>query len=137
MTLLRSPCSLPAAVLLAAAGLLLPACASTAEPGEAAESVVRRFFTQLPAGDCRQLEALLVTSSTRPCADTVRDLNAHAVRLQEVLSAQVDGRSPDAVLVRARLAYGPNVKAQVLRVERHGGTWRLRLRAPPLPETSR
>ncbi len=128
MTPLRSLRRLPAAALLAAAaGLWLSACSSTAQPGEAAESVVRRFFTQLPAGDCAQLEALLVTSAKRPCADTVRELNEHAVRLQEVVSTQVDGRSPDAVLVRARLAYGSSVKAQLLRVERHGDVWRLRL----------
>ena len=117
----------PAAVLLAAAGLLLSACGSTRAPGEAAESVVRRFFSELPSGDCSRLQGLLVTRDARPCADTVRELNEHAVRLQEVLSSQVDGRTPDAVLVRARLAYGSSVKAQVLRVERQGDTWRLRL----------
>ena len=117
---------LPVAALLAAVGLLLPACTSHT-PGEAAESVVRRFFAQLPAGDCAKLGALLVARGPEACADTVRELNEHTVRLQEVLSTQVDGRSPDAVMVKARLSYGTLVKSQVLRVERHAGIWRLRL----------
>ena len=117
---------LPVAVLLAAAGLLLPACTSST-PGEAAESVVRRFFEQLPEGNCAQLAELLVSRSPQACADTVRELNEHTVRLQEVLSTQADGRSPEAVMVRARLSYGTYVKSQLLRVERHEGTWRLRL----------
>ena len=121
------PCRAPAAALLAAAGLLLSGCTTSPTPGEAAEGVVRRFFAQLPTGDCAQLGALLVARSPQACADTVRELNEHTVRLQEVLSTQVDGRSPDAVMVRARLSYGDSVKAQVLRVERHAGTWRLRL----------
>ena len=57
----------------------------------------------------------------------MRELNEHTVRLQEVLSTQADGRSPEAVMVRARLSYGTHVKSQLLRVERHEGTWRLRL----------
>jgi hypothetical protein len=118
---------LPVAALLAAAGLLLSACSSTGTSGDAAERVVRRFFTELPAGDCTQLQALLVTSGGRACADAVKELHEHSVQLREVLSTQVDGRSPDAVLVRARLAYGSKEKAQVLRVERHGGTWKLKL----------
>ena len=117
---------LPVAALLAAAGLLLPACTSHT-PGEAAESVVRRFFAQLPEGDCAKLGELMVARSQESCADTVRELNEHTVRLQEVLSTQVDGRSPDAVMVHARMSYGAHVKAQLLRVERHAGTWRLRL----------
>ena len=118
-------CRLPAVALLAAAGLLLPACSGTSGSGDAAETVVRRFFAALPSGDCAQLAPLLVKASA--CAEDVRELNEHAVRLQEVLSSQVDGRTPDAVLVRARLQYGEHVKAQVLRVERHAGSWKLRL----------
>lgn len=117
----------PVAALLAATGVLFAGCNTSVEPGAAAEDVVRRFFAQLPTGDCGQLEALLVTASRTSCEETVRELHAHAVQLQEVLSTQVDGRTPDAVLVRARLAYGTRVKIQVLRVERHAGTWRLRL----------
>jgi hypothetical protein len=119
-------CRGPAVALLVAAGPLLPACSSDS-PGQAAERVVQRFFTQLPTGDCAQLGALLVASSPEACARTVRELNEHSVRLQEVVSSQVDGRSPDAVMVRARLSYGASVKSQLLRVERHAGSWRLRL----------
>jgi hypothetical protein len=118
---------LPVAALLAAAGLWLCGCTTPVTPDEAAEGVVRRFFAQLPEGDCAKLGALVVAGSGETCADAVRELNEHGVRLQEVVSTQVDGRSPDAVLVRARLRYGESVKAQVLRVERHAGTWRLRL----------
>lgn len=117
----------PVAALLAAAGLWLCGCTSSHSPGEAAESVVRRFFAQLPGGDCAVLGPLMVARSDEACAHAVRELNEHAVRLQEVLSTQVDGRSPDAVMVRARLSYGESVRAQVLRVERHAGVWRLRL----------
>lgn len=102
--------------------LLLLAVACSPDP-RSAEVVVRQFFGGLPEPDC----ALMVEEHPGDCERAVRDLNEHSVRLQEVISSQVDGRTPDAVMVRARLTYGTEGRSRVLRVERHGLSWRLRL----------
>ena len=48
------------------------------------ERVDSRAIAQLPEGDCAKLAELLVTRSPEACADPVRELNEHTVRLQEV-----------------------------------------------------
>ncbi|MDY7230131.1 hypothetical protein [Hyalangium rubrum] len=118
-----------------ASGLLLAlatlACSSPAEKKtQAAEASVRRFFAALPDGDCAVLGPLLATGgSAQPCADTVRELNAHGFELVEVVGAEVDGRSADAVLVRAKVARDGAVREEpfILRVELQDGGWKLRL----------
>jgi hypothetical protein len=96
-----------------------------------AEDTVRRFFAALPAGDCGQLGPLLapLPAGTPGCTERVAELNRHRVQLLEVVSVQADGRTPDAMLVRARLAQGGVARAEpsILRVERHEGAWRLKL----------
>ncbi|MCI0671575.1 MAG: hypothetical protein L0Y64_14035 [Myxococcaceae bacterium] len=115
--------------LLLVGVVLLAGCRPAVTRTEEATDVVRRFFAALPEGNCDQLAPLLVTGAdAQPCAAVVAELNRHAVRLLEVESAQEDGRNPDAILVRARLAQGgvPRANASILRVERQGSTWRLR-----------
>lgn len=115
---------------LAALLLMVAGCRPTEMRTEEATEVVRRFFAALPDGDCAVLGPLLETgSAARPCAEVVEELNRHGVRLREVLSAQQDGRTPDAVLVRTHLERDgtPGAQPSLLRVERRGGTWRLRL----------
>lgn len=115
-------------VLLALAAL---ACSSLeTRKKEEAQATVRAFFTALPTGDCKVLGPMLATGgSARPCEDTVRELHEHGMELVEVLDAVVDGRDPNAVLVRAKLARDGAVRAEpfVLRVERQDGEWKLRL----------
>jgi len=97
---------------------------------EAAQATVRAFFTALPAGDCQVLGPLLATGgSAKPCEDTVRELREHGLELMEVLDSVVDGRDPNAVLVRTKLARDGTVRAEpfILRVERQDGEWKLRL----------
>lgn len=116
-----------------AAGLWLAAlgCTSTGASGaEAGEAVVRRFFQALPDGDCAVLGPLLVTGQGVPaCEETVRVLREHGLDLVEVLDAKVDGRDPNAVVVRARVSQGGTERAEpfLFRVERQGDGWRLRL----------
>ena len=113
-------------------GVLL-ACASgcvssEARKSEAARDAVRRFFEALPSADCAQLGPSLAGPADT-CPATLEDLRSHGVSLLEVLDAQVDGRDPDAVLVRARVARDGRVREQPLlvRVERHPEGWKLRL----------
>ncbi len=97
---------------------------------EEAQASVRAFFAALPARDCPVLGPLLAMGgSARPCEDTVRELHEHGMQLVDIVDATVDGRNPDAVLVRARLARDGAVRAEpyVLRVERQDGGWKLRL----------
>ncbi|MBZ4330992.1 hypothetical protein NR800_29515 [Corallococcus interemptor] len=116
-----------------AAGLWLAAvgCTSTtSSKAEAGEAAVRRFFQALPSGDCAVLGPLLVTGQGMPsCEETVKDLHEHGMGLVDVLDAKVDGRDPDAVVVRARVSQGGRERAEpfLFRVERQGDGWRLRL----------
>jgi hypothetical protein len=112
---------------------VLLACAAlgcTPSKTKSAEATVRRFFSALPSEDCAVLGPLLATGAgARPCAETVRELRAHGYGLVEVVGSEVDGRDPDAVLVRTRvsLAGVPREEPLVLRVERQGDGWKLRL----------
>jgi hypothetical protein len=116
-------------------GLLLVLASLACTPSEArkkeeARTTVRTFFTALPDGNCQVLGPLLATGgSAKPCEDTVRELREHGMELVEVLDAVVDGRDPNAVLVRAKLARDGAVRAEpfILRVERQDGGWKLRL----------
>ena len=115
---------------VACAWLACAALGCTPSKTESAETAVRRFFTALPSEDCAVLGPLLATGgSARPCPETVRELNAHGYSLVEVVESKVDGRDPDAVMVRARVAREgiPREEPLVLRVERQDGGWKLRL----------
>jgi hypothetical protein len=103
------------------------ACApSEAERHAAARDVVGRFFSALPSRDCAVLGPLLADPAA--CGTLVTDLGGEALSLVEVLEVKPDGRDPDALLVRARVALNGEVREQpmVLRVERGPAGWRLR-----------
>ena len=105
------------------------ACTSVASKTEAAEETVRRFFAALPSEDCAVLEPLLATGgSARPCAETVREMREHGFSLVGIVESKVDGRDPEAVIVRARVARDGVERKEpwLLRVERQAGTWRVR-----------
>jgi hypothetical protein len=105
------------------------ACNSESRKTEAARSTVQRFFEALPARDCAVLGPLLIGKAADTCQATVDDLSAHGFSLVEVLDAKVDGRDPNAVVVRARVARDGQVREQplLLRVEQHPDGWKLRL----------
>lgn len=105
------------------------ACTSASSKTEAAEETVRRFFAALPSEDCAVLAPLLATGgSARPCAETVRELREHGMSLRGIVGSTVDGRDPEAVIVRARVARDGEERKEpwLLRVERQAGTWRVR-----------
>ena len=110
-------------------GALVGCAPSTASKTEAARETVRRFFTELPSGDCAVLGPMLAGEGGSSCPETVADLIAHGFSLVEVLDVKVDGRDADAVMVRARVARDGRVREQpvLLRVERHPEGWKLRL----------
>ncbi|WP_244238444.1 hypothetical protein [Corallococcus terminator] len=119
--------------VLGAVGLWLaaPACTSAvSEKAEAGEAVVRRFFQALPSGDCAVLGPMLVEGQgLSSCEDTVKDLREHDLHLVDIVEAKVDGRDPNAVLVRARVSQGGKERQEpyFFRVERQAEGWRLRL----------
>ncbi|MFP2912548.1 hypothetical protein ACLESD_47555 [Pyxidicoccus sp. 3LFB2] len=105
------------------------ACTSASSKTEAAEETVRRFFAALPSEDCAVLAPLLATGgSARPCEETVRELREHGFSLRSIVGSTVDGRDPEAVIVRARVARDGEERKEpwLLRVERQAGTWRVR-----------
>ncbi|MCY1046766.1 hypothetical protein OV208_36015 [Corallococcus sp. bb12-1] len=119
--------------VVGAVGLWLaaPACTSaTSAKVEAGEAVVRRFFQALPSGDCAVLGPMLVEGQGLPsCEDSVKDLREHDLHLVDIVEAKVDGRDPNAVLVRARVSQGGKERQEpyFFRVERQSEGWRLRL----------
>ena len=116
---------------MSAGWLLLAAlaCTSASSKTRAAEESVRRFFEALPSEDCAVLEPLLATGgSARSCEETVRELREHGFSLVGILGSTVDGRDPEAVIVRARVARDGQERKEpwLLRVERQAGAWRVR-----------
>ncbi|WP_395834449.1 hypothetical protein [Archangium violaceum] len=105
------------------------ACNPESRKTEAAQDTVQRFFEALPGGDCAVLGTLLIGKAADTCRATVDEMNAHSFSLVEVLDAKVDGRDPNAVVVRARVARDGQVHEQplLLRVEHHSDGWKLRL----------
>jgi hypothetical protein len=105
------------------------ACRPEAKKTEAARATVQRFFEALPSGDCAVLGSLLTGKAADTCRATVDEMNEHGFSLVEVLDAKVDGRDPDAVVVRVRVARDGQVREQplLLRVEQHPEGWKLRL----------
>jgi hypothetical protein len=105
------------------------ACNTESRKTEAARATVQRFFEALPERDCAVLGSLLIGKAADDCRATVDDLNEHGFSLVEVLDAKVDGRDPNAVVVRARVARDGQVREQplLLRVEKHPDGWKLRL----------
>jgi len=117
-------------LLLAGVVLATLACKPSESKEEAARASVVRFFEALPTGDCAVLAPLLAQQAdAETCARTVKELHSHGFALVEVLDAQVDGRDPNAVVVRTRVAQDGKVREQpfLVRVERHPQGWKLRL----------
>jgi len=105
------------------------ACSSASSKTEAAEATVRRLFEALPSEDCAVLGPLLATGAgMRSCEEVVAELREHGLSLVDIVESKLDGRDPDAVLVRARVARGGEVGKEpwLLRVERRSGAWRVR-----------
>jgi len=93
-----------------------------------ARETVKRFFDALPGKDCNVLGPMLVqTQEEADCQSVVRSLDRHGYRLVEVLGAEVDGRDPEAVIVRVRIEESGRQREAPLRVERHRKGWKLRL----------
>jgi hypothetical protein len=96
---------------------------------EAARATVERFFEALPTRDCAELGRLLIGQAAEDCQETVDELNEHGFSLVEVLEVRVDGRDPNAVVVRTRVARDGKVREEpmLVRVEQHPDGWKLRL----------
>lgn len=116
-----------AALLLAGGG-----CGKRPSPEDEkraqAREAVQRFFAALPGQDCGVLGPMLVQPQGGPdCPGLVGSLLRHGYRLVEVQGAEVDGRDPEAVIVRVRLEEDGRQREAPLRMERHPDGWKLRL----------
>jgi hypothetical protein len=113
-------------VAVAAAALSAAGCRRSPPPPPTASAAVRAFFAALPAGDCATLRPLLAEDLS--CESTVDELRRHGVTLIDVIDERVDARSPDAVIVRARMEQGGRERAEpvLIRAERDGRRWRVR-----------
>lgn len=124
----------PRALLLGVLLVLVPSAGCRRSIGEAekaqAEATVRRFFEALPSGDCKVLGELLAPAPNgKGCEERVDEMNRHGLRLLSVIDSTVDGRAPNAVIVRTRLEQQgrPHQELTLVRVERQANGWRLRL----------
>ncbi len=118
---------LTAGAMLAVA--LAVGCARPVDPRQA-ERAVQRFFDALPAGDCAVLQPMLANAADEAqCRSIVDEMNAHGVRLLAVKGSTIDGRDKRAVIVTADLEQQgkPRSEPALIRVESHGGRWRIRL----------
>ncbi len=118
---------LTAGAMLAVA--LAVGCARPVDPHEA-ERTVQRFFDALPAGDCAVLQPMLANAADQAqCRTIVDEMNAHGLRLLAVKGSTVDGRDKRAVIVTAHVEQQGELRKEpmLIRVESHGGTWRIRL----------
>ncbi|HEY8205875.1 MAG TPA: hypothetical protein VIG99_00240 [Myxococcaceae bacterium] len=114
-----------ALLLVAPAGGCGKRLLSDGEKRAQAGEGVKRFFAALPEKDCAVLGPMLAQGD---CPATVDSLQRHEYRLVEVLGAEVDGRDPEAVIVRVRLLEENGRRREVsLRMEHHPGGWKLRL----------
>ena len=114
--------STAAALLLALASVIGSGCAKRPATDEAQEAV-KRFFAALPDKDCGVLQGMLVDD----CAAVVDGVQQHGLRLLEVLGAEVDGRNPEAVMVRVRMERDGQRREVTLRVEHRPEGWKLKL----------
>jgi hypothetical protein len=124
----------PRALLLGALLVLAPSAGCRRSVGDAekaqAEATVRRFFEALPSGDCKVLgELLALEPNGKRCEELVGEMNRHGLRLLSVIGSSVDGRAPDAVLVRTQMEQQghPHQEPTLVRVERQANGWRIRL----------
>lgn len=115
-----------AALLLALAAGCAKRPPTDEEKRAQAEETVRRFFAALPGKDCDVLRPMVVT---RPmdddCPAMMDSLLKHGVRLVEVLGSEVDGRNPEAVMVRVRMDRDGQRREVSLRAEHHPEGWKL------------
>lgn len=93
-----------------------------------AREAVRTFYQGLEQESCEVISPLLVQDHTEAdCQELVEELSHRGVELVEVESATVDGRDPDAVIVKVRIRDRGQVNEMLMRSEREGDAWKLRM----------
>jgi hypothetical protein len=112
------------AIVMALCGL---ACGSASPPGTPADTVTR-FFAAVEAGDCTRIWAELGQSyrarleqEGAGCDVLVEQIRTYP--LETVLDTRVDGRNPEAQLVRTRLRGREN--DVIIRVQAEDGQWKI------------
>ena len=124
--------ALVAAALLLASGGCGRFCGKRLPPDEAkkiqAQDALKRFFEALPGKDCKVLGPMLAPVEGGPdCQSVVTSLHRHGFRLVAILGAEIDGRDPEAVIVKARIEEKGREREAPLRMERDRKGWKLRL----------
>lgn len=91
----------------------------------AARASVTSFFEAVERADCETMRALLAES---PPSERCRELldSWRGRKIDRILETKVDGRDPDAVIVRTRLTDRGHPREILIRAERSDARWRVR-----------
>ncbi len=101
---------------------------SADEKQRVASEVVRTFYAELADGDCATIGKLLANEhSEGDCVEMVEELGHREVELVDIAEAYVDGRDPDAVVVRVQIEDRGEVNEMLMRVIREDGDWKLKM----------
>jgi len=93
-----------------------------------ADRALRGYFAAIDARACDRLAAVSAKDTTpEACAATLGEFAQHGTRLVDVTRWARDGRDPSAMLASTRVTMDGRERLLVLRVERAGATWRVRL----------
>lgn len=110
------------------AGLVIHGCGwfgrDAAVDAVEAEKAVRDLFAAAEAGDCARIRPLLPKLATEEaCQEFLGDVREHQLRLVDVNRVVVDGRDPDAYIVRTQVSRSGTEKEMLVRAERTDGGW--------------
>jgi len=114
--------------LLAVGGCDCSEDQSAEEKTQHAEQAVRAFYEGLEQESCDIISPLLVQDHTEAdCQELVEELGHRDVELVEIVSAKVDGRDPNAVIIKVRIRDRGDVNEMLMRAEREDDDWKLRM----------
>jgi hypothetical protein len=115
-------------LLLRLAVVLLFGCHHQASlPLGGAEETVRDFFAAAENGDIARLAPLLIDPAGETRARTIiADFGQHQAHLVRVVGSTVDGRDPNAALVKVELSFSGKSHQWIMKVQHGDAGWRLR-----------
>ena len=92
-----------------------------------AEQVLKDFLKAVEAEDCTLAVQLMDKGATREdCEDFVRNWKGHDMKFLGIDRSYVDGRNPNAIVVRALVQKAKKQKTTLFRLVREGDQWKLR-----------
>ena len=101
--------------------LLWTGCSRHETPADA----VQRYFKAIAAGDCDVVTPLIADEKSS-CAEMREQYKEQQTTFLGIEKVEPDGRDPKVTLVSAKLSYKKSDHVWIIRVEDHGGRWKLR-----------